>query len=302
MPNTTSTNISGLDLFDGPLKETLIIAAKKALEFQKTLRPECKADGTLVTEADKTLEKLLTKELLSSYPGSQVLGEETMALYEPGKGPAFDFSKKTWVIDPIDGTALYAYHMKGWGISLGLMEKGAFNDGIVLFPSARPGKTTLVIGSNASGLQKIWLDLETKEFEPEALLHLPPIDGFPGLIGISQTLAKNAFYQGTHTVLNTASCVSSLFYLIERSLCGYCAKVKVWDMAALWPLAKREGIRACDYQGREMTELLDEGVWHLNPTDPKYLAQRSHILYYHPDLLDPKEFWKNLSWRDGLVL
>lgn len=303
------------DLFSGSLRPAMVAAGRRALEYQGQMLPECKSDGTLVTPADQTIESDLRQVLLANDPGCQVLGEEAMAAAGPADAGRFDFSRRTWVIDPIDGTALYAYRMPGWGVSLGLMEQGALADGLVLFPSAIPGPSSLLLGGCGQGVVKTWLDLRTGTATTEApvaggslpgwsphsgfLPRYPEIQGFPGLLGISQTLAKNALYDGPHTILNTASCVNSFLHLMAGSLVGYCARVKLWDLAAVWPLAWRLGIRACDIHGNAMGLDLDPAIWHLDPQAKTFLAQKSHILYYHPDLLEPAKFWRDLHWRDG---
>lgn len=294
------------DLFHGPLAATLLEAGRKALFLQERVQPECKKDGTLVTPADQELEDILRKQLLESDPGCRVVGEEAVAL---GRGIGEGLAKgRAWIIDPIDGTALYAFRMSGWGISLGLMEDGVLTDGLVLFPSPLPGTTSLLLGGSGKGVIRVFVDLSIKSdgsiaVDTPVMLGetVPPVPGFPGLLGISQTLAKNALYDGPHTILNTASCVSSFLHLMNGSLTGYCARVKLWDLAAVWPLAWRLGIRACDYRGIPMGTGLDQDLWHVDPASPSWLAQKSHILYSRPGQLDTERFWKDLSWREGKI-
>lgn len=59
-----------------------------------------KTDGTPVTEIDIETEHRIKAELTGSYPGVELLGEETG--YDPNNLP-----KRCWIIDPIDGTKSY---------------------------------------------------------------------------------------------------------------------------------------------------------------------------------------------------
>ena len=73
-----------------------------------------KPDNSLVTEADLAAEKMITRIIRERFPDHGIIGEE-------GGG---SFKDRTWIIDPIDGTALFAHGLPEWGTLIALMEDG----------------------------------------------------------------------------------------------------------------------------------------------------------------------------------
>lgn len=71
---------------------------------------------SLVSDADKEIETLLTKEISARFPEHAIVGEEFPAVK---KKAAF-----TWYIDPIDGTTNYIHGLTHCVISVGVMGCG----------------------------------------------------------------------------------------------------------------------------------------------------------------------------------
>ncbi len=97
-----------------------------ALSMHGTARVEVKGDSTLVTEADRAVEKLLHAKLGDLAPGWSFLGEET--------GLTGDPNAPSWVIDPIDGTTNFARGIPVWCISIGAVYAGEPVFGILCVP------------------------------------------------------------------------------------------------------------------------------------------------------------------------
>ncbi|MDE1922613.1 MAG: inositol phosphatase [Gammaproteobacteria bacterium] len=75
-----------------------------------------KADGSEVTVADKSAERLLRRHLNAAWPRDAVLGEEY--------GGSLGRQGRCWLIDPIDGTASYVLGLPMWGTLLSLLIDG----------------------------------------------------------------------------------------------------------------------------------------------------------------------------------
>ncbi len=75
-----------------------------------------KADGSEVTVADKSAERLLRRHLQAAWPQDALLGEEY--------GGALGRRGRCWLIDPIDGTASYVLGLPMWGTLLSLLIDG----------------------------------------------------------------------------------------------------------------------------------------------------------------------------------
>ena len=103
---------------------------KKYLEFAKEIAYEAgkimlkyfkqdnasyyKADQTIVTKADNEINSYLIKRVKETFPNHSVDGEEEQ----------FGYSTYEWVCDPVDGTAMYAWHIPIAVFSLALVVEG----------------------------------------------------------------------------------------------------------------------------------------------------------------------------------
>ncbi|TVQ14421.1 MAG: inositol monophosphatase [Balneolaceae bacterium] len=86
---------------------------------------ELKGKNDLVTAADLEVEKLIIGELRKSRPDDLILAEESS---QRSTMPP----KRTWVIDPIDGTTNFAHGFPVYCVSIGLWDKGQAVVGAVL--------------------------------------------------------------------------------------------------------------------------------------------------------------------------
>lgn len=84
--------------------------------FGDRLPVELKADATPVTAVDRAAEAAIRAYLASRAPDDAVLGEE--------HGETSGTSGRTWVIDPVDGTKLYAEGIPLWTTLIGLRVEG----------------------------------------------------------------------------------------------------------------------------------------------------------------------------------
>ena len=88
---------------------------------------ERKADGTVVTEADREAERAMRAQIERRFPGDAVLGEE-MGRSGPEQAP------RLWILDPIDGTIWFTLGVPIFGTLIGLVEDGRPTLGVVHFP------------------------------------------------------------------------------------------------------------------------------------------------------------------------
>jgi histidinol-phosphatase len=93
------------------------VAAKVTLErFGERLPVEWKPDSTAVTDADIEVERVIRDAVGRTFPSDGVHGEES--------GRTDGTSGRTWVVDPIDGTAQYADGIPLWTTLIGLRLDG----------------------------------------------------------------------------------------------------------------------------------------------------------------------------------
>ena len=101
------------------------VAQKLLIDFGR-LEADQKADGSLVTEADKWADRKIREAIKQCFPTHGVLTEETEHFF-----PDNDWC---WVIDPIDGTTNFTRGVSIWGISIGLLYQGVPVFGFIYFP------------------------------------------------------------------------------------------------------------------------------------------------------------------------
>jgi myo-inositol-1(or 4)-monophosphatase len=119
----------------------LIDAVKQAGSFLMTqwpggaqsvdgLRVQEKPDGTLVTQADMESNRILEEALRRLFPNDAILSEES----EPDLKRMLQ-SKRTWIIDPLDGTKSFVAGRDDFSVLVALVEDGLPTTGIMFFPA-----------------------------------------------------------------------------------------------------------------------------------------------------------------------
>jgi len=119
----------------GTCLEVAVGAAKRAGQvilnsFYDAKAVEHKGMVDLVTETDKACEDLIFKELASSFPTHQLIGEETSA----SDGIPDLTDAPTWVIDPLDGTTNFVHRFPFVCVSIGLVINKVPAVGVVYNP------------------------------------------------------------------------------------------------------------------------------------------------------------------------
>lgn len=70
-----------------------------------------------VTDADRTAEEYIQKQLSKQFPDHSIVGEE-------GAGTGSPPAKFTWVIDPLDGTTNFFNNLPSFACSIALLQEG----------------------------------------------------------------------------------------------------------------------------------------------------------------------------------
>jgi fructose-1,6-bisphosphatase/inositol monophosphatase family enzyme len=87
---------------------------------------EGKDDGTPVTIADRSAERLLRERIAAAFPDDSVVGEE--------ESDAVGTSGRTWVLDPIDGTQSFVHGVPLYGNLVSLEDEHGPAIGVVNIP------------------------------------------------------------------------------------------------------------------------------------------------------------------------
>jgi len=90
---------------------------------------ELKADGSVVTAADRAVETAVREVLSAARPDDAVLGEEQ------GQSQGGKPGSRRWIVDPIDGTRLFVTGDDRWLVLLGLEVDGEMAVGVAAHPA-----------------------------------------------------------------------------------------------------------------------------------------------------------------------
>lgn len=116
-----------------PLAEIAVAVGREAAEHLRThlgrsdLDVRSKATATdLVTEVDRSGERLVVERLLQARPDDSITGEEGTAIVG-GSGVE-------WIVDPLDGTTNFVYGHPGFSVSIAAAVDGVLAVGVVVDP------------------------------------------------------------------------------------------------------------------------------------------------------------------------
>jgi myo-inositol-1(or 4)-monophosphatase len=103
-------------------------AGQIALRYFNNVTPQIKPDQTLLTQADLEIESFLAERFRAAFPDHSLIGEE-------GARTQMDqLSPYLWTLDPLDGTTSFVQGLPGWGISIGLLDRGRPCFGLFYMP------------------------------------------------------------------------------------------------------------------------------------------------------------------------
>jgi histidinol-phosphatase len=110
-------------------RRAALVGGDVALRYARTLAElprELKADGSVVTAADRAVEAAIRDVLTGERPGDAILGEEGGQTGDAGR---------RWIIDPIDGTALFVAGDDRWLVLIALEEAGEIVAAVAAIPA-----------------------------------------------------------------------------------------------------------------------------------------------------------------------
>jgi myo-inositol-1(or 4)-monophosphatase len=203
--------------------------------FERRIPFELKGDFDLVTEADRTSEKLVVERLRSHFPTHAVVAEEGGG-HESG-------SEYRWYVDPLDGTTNFAHGFPFFNVTLGLERAGEIVTGVIYDP-IRGEMFAAECGSGA------WMNnRRIRVSAAKSLADSLSSTGFPSRKR-HQNVNIHFYHQmamSSHGVRRTGSAALDLAYVA-------CGRLDVfwefglnpWDMAAGTLLVAESGGRVTD--------------------------------------------------------
>ena len=219
------------------ITETAREAGQRAKAMLGTMQQEFKADDSLVTNIDRTMEAFIKERLTAKYPDFAFLGEETGLTQNLA-----DLDAPLWAVDPIDGTTNMVFGIPIWGVSIGLIVGGVAVAGAFAMPMTDElfygeiGK-----GSYCNGVRLRVTDREG-DFHPEDTLCFTstsiqrlPVSRLTGRLRCLGSIAADIAYTGR------GSCLA---------LVGW--NERAYDIAAAVCIAKEAGCVVRHFTGQDV--------------------------------------------------
>lgn len=213
-----------------------IVGANAMRYFRTSLATETKQDGSPVTVADRSSERIAREWIEQRFPEDGILGEE-YGVVRPN-------ARRRWMVDPIDGTKAFIRGVPFWGSLVAVVEDESVIAGAASFPAL--GETLL-----ASRGEGCWWNgsrcrvSNVDELSAAAVLatdaafkdHPEKLDRWLDLSsrsGVSRTWGD---------------CVGYLLVATGRAEVMVDAVISPWDIAALIPAIIEAGGVFTDWEG-----------------------------------------------------
>lgn len=257
--------------------ELLCESSRIALSFTNKKNTEIKSDLTLVTAADKAVEDYLNSALEDTRESAYLIGEETYAKHS-GEYLSSALQNTAWVIDPIDGTALYAHDIPLWGTSIGFAQKGVLREGGVIVPCTGE---MLISKNGVTYYAKDVKTLEAKDYMDSLEELAPPCGEFgtEDIIGLSQRAARRWTTDLPNTVNSFCTTVyENILVATSRHYCTLsCAKL--WDHAGTVVPMRNLKFESTllGNDGDMMSGEITEKIYNLDYSSPKAFALKGMI-------------------------
>ncbi len=217
---------------------------------------ELKGDYDLVTEADRTSERLIVERLKSHFPNHDIVAEEG--------GGHLTGAEYRWYVDPLDGTTNFAHNFPIFNVTLALERAGEIVAGVIFDPT----RDEMFSAERGAGA---FLNSNPIHVSRAATLNDALVaTGFPSLRR-HQNINVHFYYQLamlTHGVRRAGAAAIDLAYVACGRLDAFWEfGLNPWDMAAGILLIQEAGGTYSDMRGQQCDVhsphlLADNGLVH----------------------------------------
>jgi len=224
------------------------LAGQRAMEDIKYITPEIKNGSEIVTQADRTCQKIIIDRIKENYPDHGFIaeeGEDGHPLFQTPRGS----TQVWWIIDPIDGTNNYSHGILDFAVSI-----GAFCDGYpvvgVIFDPATDSMYTAAKDTDAQ------LNASRMNASEDDITQYSSFAIDAHFAADQQTAVKHLIENTRFR--NLGSTALHLAYTAKGALIGcMTSKTKIWDIAAGALLIERAGGLVTDLKGNPIFPMSD---------------------------------------------
>lgn len=190
---------------------------------------ERKADHTVVTAADRLIEDFLAAEIHRRYAADGILGEESSNSQRQ--------ADCQWILDPIDGTSMFAAGLPIWCVSIGYMVENELRAGVVYLPVVDDCFAADLTGPATCNGQPI-------SVAPPAIIDEE------SMIISSADIHRDWESSFVGKIRGMGSCAAHGCYVARGSAIGALnTKTALWDIAGVLPILERAGGKITLFDG-----------------------------------------------------
>ena len=247
------------------IQEVVREAAMLFTDREAAARIKEKGACNYVTAVDEAVQSLLQKRLKALYPNIQFMAEEK-------DNQDIDMKGLVWVLDPVDGTTNLVHDYQNSTISLALLSDGEAIVGIVYNPYsnemyyAQKNK-----GSYCNGKEIHVSDVKTMK---ESLISVGTSPYFKEEAETNFNIFMHVFKDCQD--IRRCGCASlDMVHVACGRIDGYMENhLKLWDYAAGTLIVREAGGEVLNYDGENLSMLLDGSIVAGNPYIARDLVQR----------------------------
>ncbi len=230
-----------------------LVKSTKEIVFSEEKLSAIKEKGyaDFVTGVDLAVEGYIKDKLSEMYPDIQFMGEE-------GEKSNIDFSKKVWILDPIDGTSNLIHHLNLSAVSLALAENNEPVFGVVYNPftdeifTAEKGKGAYYNGkqihvSDKKTVKESFVSVGTSPYDEDLR---------EKSLGIIAKLLRNC----TDIRRMGAAAIDLCYVAMGKFDCFYEEILRPWDYAAGAVIIEEAGGKITDLEGNKLSFESSRGI------------------------------------------
>jgi len=200
-----------------------------------------KLDGSVVTDVDLAIERVLRERILAEHPDHRVVGEEDGVTGADPEAP-------TWVIDPIDGTTNFVKGNPIFATLIGYAESGRDQVGVVSAPA---------LGTRWDGIVGSEARQDGATIRVSAIGRLDDAEvAFGGLADIEQDLPGILAHLARTTTRQRGYGDFWNYCLVATGSTDLVleARLNRWDLAAVRSVVLAAGGRVTDLDGADRSD------------------------------------------------
>lgn len=241
-------------------------------------KKEDSSESHAYTPADVEMEELIKSEISILRPEYGFIGEETV--YKTGKEriEPLNGCKRSFVVDPIDGTWSFRKKLEDWAISIGIIEEdNKIIDpkmGLVYLPCQDilyfTGKTHSLERINASSPNLETFQLKPPIFNKEHL-------ATKRIAVYAKEQVKEHLTGGLcHEFVGSSVCQS--IGVIKGDYLGTITNAYIWDIAATHAIGSRLGINFYNLQTKEKVDKFKRSDFEGKNSVKAWKLKKSHLI------------------------